>query len=47
MPLKCNPCEAVIGAEVEGIDLWQMPDSATLREAGYGDRAPLTAPCLC
>ncbi len=30
MTFNCKPCDAVIGAEVEGIDLRHVPDAATI-----------------
>src|SRR5262245_47442159 len=30
MAIRCQPCQAVLGAEVEGIDLRQVPDAATI-----------------
>ena len=30
MAIRCQPCQAVLGAEVEGVDLRQVPDEATI-----------------
>src|SRR5262245_20730194 len=30
MAIRCQPCQAVLGAEVEGVDLRQVPDAATI-----------------
>jgi alpha-ketoglutarate-dependent taurine dioxygenase len=30
MAIRCQPCQAVLGAEVEGVDLRQIPDAATI-----------------
>src|SRR5215813_8787594 len=30
MAIHCQPCRAVLGAEVEGVDLRQVPDAATI-----------------
>ena len=30
MAMRCQPCQAVLGAEVEGVDLRQVPDAATI-----------------
>ena len=30
MAIRCQPCQAVLGAEVEGVDLRQFPDAATI-----------------
>ena len=30
MAIRCQPCQAVIGAEVEGVDLRQVPDAVTI-----------------
>ena len=30
MAIRCQPCQAVLGAEVEGVDLRQVPDATTI-----------------
>jgi alpha-ketoglutarate-dependent taurine dioxygenase len=30
MAIRCQPCQAVLGAEVEGVELRQAPDAATI-----------------
>src|SRR5215475_15894034 len=30
MAIRCQPCQAVLGAEVKGVDLRQVPDAATI-----------------
>ncbi|HEY5866684.1 MAG TPA: TauD/TfdA family dioxygenase [Candidatus Tectomicrobia bacterium] len=30
MAIRCQPCQAVLGAEVDGVDLRQVPDEATI-----------------
>src|SRR5437867_11218597 len=30
MAIRCQPCQSVLGAEVEGVDLRQIPDAATI-----------------
>ena len=30
MAVRCQPCQAVLGAEVEGVHLRQVPDAATI-----------------
>jgi alpha-ketoglutarate-dependent taurine dioxygenase len=30
MAIHCQSCQAVLGAEVEGVDLRQVPDAATI-----------------
>ena len=30
MAIRCQPCQAVLGPEVEGVDLRQVPDAATI-----------------
>jgi len=30
MAIRCQPCQAVLGAEVEGVDLRQVPNAATI-----------------